>query len=339
MSEQRRPAGHIRAGIIGAGLMGTWHADAVRRVGGQVVAVFDQDPAAAQRLAARFPGAQARSELALDELALDVCHICTPPESHVALAEAALAAGRHVLIEKPLAPTLAETQHLLDLAAAQNLLLCPVHQYPFQDGVQQVRRRLRQLAPLVAFHHTVRSAGGVGRTTEEVAQIAAGILPHFLSLVAALLPVELAAIEWQVVQPRAGEWLVSGNAQGIGLTLTISMAGRPPVNVCEVVGAGGTATMDLFHGFARFEGGHVSRLHKIWQPFGAAGGQLWAAGLNLGRRAVRREPAYPGLRPLIAAFYAALRSEGTSPILATETLAIAQAWEQIQQQAREGAAV
>src|SRR5690606_26281329 len=59
-------------------------------------------------------------------------------------------------------------------------------------------------APLVAFHHTVRSAGGVGCTTEEVAQIAAGILPHSLSLVAALVPVELAAIDWQVVQPQVG---------------------------------------------------------------------------------------------------------------------------------------
>jgi predicted dehydrogenase len=326
----------LHVGIAGAGLMGFWHARTAQKAGAKVVVVSDRDQTAAQKVAQRFPGAQTYIGDTLPpnpEPAVDVWHICTPLSSHLQLAEAALISGSHVLVEKPLVPTTAETNHLLSLAEQQRLLICPVHQFPFQHGAQQTLKHLPKLEPLTGFHYTVRSAGGTGLSTEETAQIALSILPHPLSMIAGLLPVQLEDISWQVTKPHTAEWLIIGHAGGIGISIEISMKGRPTTNHCQLVGQGGTARLDLFHGYAIFEGGLVSRTRKILHPFQHSARHLLSASLNIGRRAIQGESAYPGLRTLIRAFYSAIQNGTPNPIPPRETLAIARVSEQIQNQA------
>lgn len=105
----------LRAAVVGTGFVGPHHVDAVRRGGyGEVVALVGSDP---ERTAAR---AQAlgvrRATTDLDELLadpdVDVVHICTPNHTHVALATAVLEAGKHLVLEKPIA---------LDAEAARGL--------------------------------------------------------------------------------------------------------------------------------------------------------------------------------------------------------------------------
>ena len=99
----------VRLGIIGYGIMGERLLRAAMahdpaRVG--VAAVFDPSPAAQARLAADFPGIRvAGSTDALIE-ASDCVYIASPPASHLKLARAALAAGKAVFCEKPLATDL-----------------------------------------------------------------------------------------------------------------------------------------------------------------------------------------------------------------------------------------
>ena len=95
----------LRAGIVGAGLMGRWHAVGIEKAGQHLAAVADVDLAAAARLAARHRGAQAFSEVEqmLAHSALEVLHLCAPLPTHHRLAELAIAAGLHLLIEKLLA--------------------------------------------------------------------------------------------------------------------------------------------------------------------------------------------------------------------------------------------
>src|SRR5689334_10614548 len=105
-----RPADRtLRVAIVGAGLMGRWHAFSAARAGGSIVAVVDPNQARARRLASRSRAARAFSTLdgALERA--DVVHVCTPTAAHVAVIAQALDARRHVLVEKPLAPTVAET--------------------------------------------------------------------------------------------------------------------------------------------------------------------------------------------------------------------------------------
>jgi len=132
----------LRVGIVGAGLMGKWHAHAARNAGGEIVGVADTNRNQAVQLAKRHQTAQSFGDLRemLDQKSLDVLHICTPTPSHHTVAEFILQARVNLFIEKPLATTAAETIHLYDLGAENNVRLCPAHQFAFQNGVQRAKK-------------------------------------------------------------------------------------------------------------------------------------------------------------------------------------------------------
>ena len=102
----------LRAAIVGAGLMGRWHADAIARAGGRVVAVVDTRIEQARKLAGDGEGFRSLDDLG-SRMSLDVVHICTPLATHVELAEQALALGANVVVEKPLAADAESTAALL----------------------------------------------------------------------------------------------------------------------------------------------------------------------------------------------------------------------------------
>src|SRR5206468_11258680 len=147
--------------VVGAGLMGRWHAHAIRQCGGRLAGVVDPDLSRATQLASSYSGATPYESFdsALAELRPDLTHICTPPGSHAALIQTALAAGSHVLAEKPLANSAPETARLLLLAAQANRLLIPVHQFAWQRGTRQLLAHLGSLDPLVHIAGACASAG------------------------------------------------------------------------------------------------------------------------------------------------------------------------------------
>ena len=106
----------LQTAIVGTGFIGPQHVDAVRRGGyADVVVLVDRDPERGP-LTARALGvdrAVADFDAVLSDPAIDVVHICTPNQTHVALAQAAMEAGKHVVVEKPIA---------LDRAGAETLL-------------------------------------------------------------------------------------------------------------------------------------------------------------------------------------------------------------------------
>ena len=120
-----------RVAIVGAGLMGRWHAHAAQRLGAQVRVVVDPDRAAGATLASRHPGCRAVTDLADALLEVDIVHVCSPAETHQVLAAQALGAGRHTLVEKPLSASVADTTALFEVAAAQQVWRCPVQLFPF----------------------------------------------------------------------------------------------------------------------------------------------------------------------------------------------------------------
>src|SRR5215212_3832073 len=93
----------LRVAIVGAGLMGRWHAYYAARAGAEIAAIVDEDAHAARTLGRRYSRVTtfANLEACLSHSRITVAHICTPTASHVALATAALNAGAHVLLEKP----------------------------------------------------------------------------------------------------------------------------------------------------------------------------------------------------------------------------------------------
>src|SRR5438093_2550722 len=114
----------MRIGIIGLGMMGRTHYEAYQEIGGNVVAVADQDPKRASGDLAGTGGnvlAGGLTHLPMERIKgttnaleligmsdVDIVDVCVPTTQHVEVATAALKAGKHVLCEKPLARTSAD---------------------------------------------------------------------------------------------------------------------------------------------------------------------------------------------------------------------------------------
>ena len=110
----------LRAAVIGTGFVGPFHVDAVRRGGlADVVVVAGSNPerTAARARALGVPRATTDLDAVLSDPDVDVVHVCTPNDSHVELARRALEAGKHVVVEKPLALSLSDAGDLARLGA------------------------------------------------------------------------------------------------------------------------------------------------------------------------------------------------------------------------------
>jgi predicted dehydrogenase len=112
----------LSAAVVGTGFIGPVHVEGLRRAGVHVAGILGSSPeksqAAAQRLG--IPrGYRDLDELLADQ-SVDVVHLTTPNRHHFAEVQAVLAAGKHVLCEKPLAMTAAESAKLVELAATSD---------------------------------------------------------------------------------------------------------------------------------------------------------------------------------------------------------------------------
>jgi predicted dehydrogenase len=140
----------IKTAIFGTGFMGRVHLEGVRRVESvEVVAIVGRREEAARRLGAGFavPTIATDYQQVLRDASIDAVHVCTPNAQHFQMAKDALAAGKHVLCEKPLGISVAEGEELVTLAARQGLRNCVCHNLRCYPMVQQMRR-LREAGEL-----------------------------------------------------------------------------------------------------------------------------------------------------------------------------------------------
>ncbi len=134
----------LRAAIAGTGFIGKVHARSARLAGARLVGVAASTPETA-RTAASELGAErhfASAEALVSDPDVDVVHICTPNHLHLPLAEAALAAGKHVICEKPLALDAAGAQRLVDLAADSGRHAAVPFVYRYYPTVREARERI-----------------------------------------------------------------------------------------------------------------------------------------------------------------------------------------------------
>lgn len=135
----------LRVGIAGAGFIGAVHARSARLAGARLAGVAGSSAERAE-IAARRLGAERAfdSALALAEAPdVDVVHVCTPNHLHLSVAEAALAAGKHVICEKPLALDAAGAERLTRRAAATDRCATVPFVYRYYPTVREARERIR----------------------------------------------------------------------------------------------------------------------------------------------------------------------------------------------------
>lgn len=135
----------VRAGVVGVGFIGVAHVEALRRLGVEVVGVVGSSPERARHKATRtdLPPVVESYEALLADDTVDVVHVTTPNHLHAEQVLAALDAGKHVVCEKPLALTSAETAILLARARAAGRVhaVCfNVRSYPLARQMQVMVR-------------------------------------------------------------------------------------------------------------------------------------------------------------------------------------------------------
>jgi predicted dehydrogenase len=134
----------LRIAVAGTGFIGRVHARSARLAGARLVGVAASSPASAAQAAVDLHAdrAFASSEELVEANDIDVVHLCTPNHLHEPLALKALAAGKHVVCEKPVALDLAGAQRIAEAAAAADRVVAVPFVYRFHPTVREARARI-----------------------------------------------------------------------------------------------------------------------------------------------------------------------------------------------------
>ncbi|HEV2320449.1 MAG TPA: Gfo/Idh/MocA family oxidoreductase [Verrucomicrobiae bacterium] len=162
----------IGVAFIGAGIVAEMHGRGLAATGGaRFVGVYDPVASQAKKIAKKFGGRVYKN---LDELLRDksVCaaHVLTPTRHHVPAALEALQAGKHVLVEKPVALTVAEIGQLQAAAKKCGRVCMPAHNYIYVPSLKRGRRlisekklgRIAALWILYNIYHSEKIAAQCG---------------------------------------------------------------------------------------------------------------------------------------------------------------------------------
>jgi predicted dehydrogenase len=182
----REPLG---VAIVGAGY---WGPNLVRNVQAseesRLLWVCDLDPDRAHKATGRYStvGITDSLDQVLSDDAVGAVMIATPARTHRDLAMACLAAGRHVLIEKPLAWTLAEGEELVAAARTKGLVLMCDHTYCYTPAVRRIRE-LIQSGELGDIHYVDSVRINLGLVQPDI-DVFWDLAPHDLSILDFILP-------------------------------------------------------------------------------------------------------------------------------------------------------
>lgn len=150
----------LRFGLVGCGRVAPRHAESLAELpGAALVAVADVRESRAQRFARQY-GADPYTDyrLLLARADIDVINICTPSGLHAAMAIEAMQAGKHVIVEKPMALSLTDADAMIRVAHETGRKLCVVLQNRYNPPMQDLRRVVDsgRLGRLLLGNATVR---------------------------------------------------------------------------------------------------------------------------------------------------------------------------------------
>jgi predicted dehydrogenase len=172
----------IGAAVVGCGYWGPNLArNLAERSEFQLQALCDRDPVRLGTLAGRHPDVLALQDLdeVLCDDSIEAVVVATPPKTHHAIVKRVLEAGKHALVEKPLATRLTDAQELADLAEDSGLVLMPGHTFIYSPAVNAVRD-LIQNGTVGDIHFVTSSRMNLGKYQSD--GVVCDLAPHDLSI-------------------------------------------------------------------------------------------------------------------------------------------------------------
>jgi predicted dehydrogenase len=239
----------LRAAVIGVGYLGRFHAEKLASMHGvRLVAVADVNLERAQAVAAAH-GCEAHADHRALLGAVDAVCVVVPTELHHPVTADFLRAGAHVLVEKPIARTLAEADDLIALAAAHRRVLQVGHLQRFNPAFRALERSIGR--PI--FIETERLSGFKERGVD--VDVVLDLMIHDLDLVLAMTkrdPVSVSACGASVMTDSID--LANARlefADGCVANLSASRASQAAVRKLRAFHAGGYLSADLQAGRLR----------------------------------------------------------------------------------------
>jgi predicted dehydrogenase len=219
----------IGLAVIGAGY---WGPNLVRNAQAtpalRLEYLCDLDLARAQRVLGDY--STVRASTSLDEVLADpavaAVAIATPAATHLKVALAALEAGKHVLVEKPLAANLAEGVTLVETAESRGLVLMLDHTYCYTPAVSHLRQIVRDgTLGSIQYLDSVRINLGLVQPDVDVLW---DLAPHDLSVFGAILPDDVRPV---AVAAHGSDPIGAGRACVAHLTIRLSNGAMAHVHV------------------------------------------------------------------------------------------------------------
>jgi predicted dehydrogenase len=240
----------LRVAILGAG---HWGPNLIRNFhshdASEVAWIIDTDPFRLELVRTRYPDVRtsASAEAALNDAAVDAVVVATPTVTHHQLAKAALLAGKHVLVEKPMATETAHAEELCELADSSRLVLMVGQVFLFNRAVRRIKDYLdeRRLGRLFYLSMVRTNLGPIRHDVNASWDLAA----HDIAI----------ANDWLGQQPQAaaaqgGAWINGGVDDAVFATLWypqevivhlhVSWLSPRKVRDITVVGEAGMLTFD-----------------------------------------------------------------------------------------------
>lgn len=219
------PTRPLGVGLLGAGAIAAEHVAGLQATPWlELVTIAERDPDRRSAAGSLAPGARlvpAVGELARDDR-VELVVVSTPPNSHADLAAQLLAAGKHVVVEKPMALSAAEADRLLDEAAAADRLLAVYQNRHFDPDFVAIEQLVRSGA-LGEVFHLEAFVGGYGHPCNQWhsdEEVSGGVAfdwgAHYLEQVLSLLD---APVEHVRASAHKRHWWDVTNADQLRLTL------------------------------------------------------------------------------------------------------------------------
>lgn len=184
--------------MIGHGMMGVWHSEALAGTGANLHTVVGRRAEPTAEFAARFGYERWTTKLdeALADPAIDAVIVANPTEVHACTALACIAAGKHTLLEIPIAMSLGESEQVVETAESAGVTLGMVHPMRFRRERDPVRERItageehvRHIAGRF-FIHRLSNVGATGYQRSWTDNILWHHTTHLLDLGLWMLEVE-----------------------------------------------------------------------------------------------------------------------------------------------------
>jgi predicted dehydrogenase len=214
----------LQIAVVGYGYWGpNLVRNVVERPELELATLCERDDARAAAFLQRVPEVPVCSDFdsVLGDPAIDAVLVATPPRTHHTLARAALEAGKHVLVEKPLARTAAEAADLIELAESNDRVLMPGHTFLYSPPVNKVRDLIHEGA-LGEVYFVTSSRMNLGKYQPD--GVICDLAPHDLSIL-------LYLIDRPIVQVSASARSIFREHNPEVAFLTLTFAGGVTANV------------------------------------------------------------------------------------------------------------